>query len=137
MIKVLLADDHAFVRDALVDLFTASGDVTVVAECGDGDEVVPAVDATQPDVILLDVSMPRVTGLEAARQLLAAHPGARIVLLTGSMTPELVRQAQELGLAGYLLKGDDPGDLPRHVRTVAAGGTAWSPAIVAAQAGAR
>ena len=59
MIKVLLADDHAFVREALVDLFTASGDVSVVAECGDGDEVVPAVDATQPDVILLDASMPQ------------------------------------------------------------------------------
>ena len=132
MIKVLLADDHAFVRDSLVELFTASGDVTVVAECEDGEQVLDAARRTQPDVVLLDLAMPRVTGLQAARQLLSAHPDARIVVLTGSMTPSLVREAQEIGVVGYLLKGDDPGALPDHVRAVAAGGTAWSDAAATA-----
>jgi DNA-binding NarL/FixJ family response regulator len=134
VIKVLLADDHAFVRDSLVELFAASGDVTVVAECEDGEQVLDAAQRTQPDVVLLDLAMPRVTGMEAARRLLAAHPDARVVVLTGSLTPALVREAQEIGVAGYLLKDDDPGALPAHVRTVAAGGTAWSDAATTAGA---
>ncbi|NEK59962.1 response regulator transcription factor [Geodermatophilus sabuli] len=134
MIKVLLADDHAFVRDSLVELFTASGDVTVVAQCEDGEQVLDAARRTQPDVVLLDLSMPRVTGLQAARQLLSDDPDTRIVVLTGSLTPALVREAQEIGVVGYLLKGDDPGALPDHVRTVAAGGTAWSDAAATASA---
>jgi DNA-binding NarL/FixJ family response regulator len=134
VIKVLLADDHAFVRDSLVELFSASGDVTVVAQCEDGEQVLDAARRTQPDVVLLDLAMPRVTGMQAARQLLAAHPEARIVVLTGSITPALVREAQEIGVAGYLLKDDDPGALPAHVLTVAAGGTAWSDAAASAGA---
>jgi DNA-binding NarL/FixJ family response regulator len=132
VIKVLLADDHAFVRDSLVELFTASGDVTVVAQCEDGEQVLDAAQRTEPDVVLLDLAMPRVTGLQAARQLLSARPDARIVVLTGSLTPALVKEAQEIGVVGYLLKDDDPGALPDHVRTVAAGGTAWSDAASSA-----
>lgn len=135
MITVLLADDHAFVRDSLVELFSASGDVTVVAQCEDGEQVLDEARRTQPDVVLLDLAMPRVTGMQAARQLLAAHPEARVVVLTGSITPALVREAQEIGVSGYLLKDDDPGALPGHVRTVAAGGTAWSAAASATAAG--
>ncbi|MGY1639295.1 response regulator transcription factor [Geodermatophilus sp. SYSU D00742] len=132
MIKVLLADDHAFVRDSLTELLSASGDVSVVAQCEDGGQVLDAARATQPDVVLLDLAMPRVTGLQAARELLAAHPGTRVVVLTGSMTPALVAEAQEIGVVGYLLKDDDPGALPGHVRAVAAGGTAWSDAAASA-----
>ncbi|RFU22995.1 response regulator [Geodermatophilus marinus] len=131
MIKVLLADDHAFVRSALADLLQSSGDVAVVAECEDGEEVLDATRRTQPDVVLLDVAMPRVTGLEAARELLAEHPGARVVVLTGQLTPALVEEARSLGVAGYLLKDDDPAALPGHVRTVAEGGEAWSEAATA------
>ncbi|MGY1689427.1 response regulator [Geodermatophilus sp. SYSU D01105] len=134
MIKVLLADDHAFVRDSLTDLLSATGDVTVVAQCEDGEQVLDAARRTQPDVVLLDLAMPRVTGLQAARELLAVHPQARVVVLTGSITPALVKEAQEIGVVGYLLKDDDPGALPGHVRAVAAGGTAWSDAAASAGA---
>jgi DNA-binding NarL/FixJ family response regulator len=134
VIKVLLADDHAFVRDSLVELFSASGDVTVVAQCEDGENVLDEARRTHPDVVLLDLAMPRVTGMQAARQLLAADPQARVVVLTGSITPALVAEAQEIGVAGYLLKDDDPGALPDHVRAVAAGGTAWSDAAASAGA---
>ena len=135
MITVLVADDHAFVRDSLVELFTASEDLAVFAECEDGAQVLDAARRTRPDVVLLDLAMPRVTGLQAARELLAVEPESRIVVLTGSLTPALVREAREIGVVGYLLKDEDPGALPDHVRTVAAGGTAWSDAATSATAG--
>ena len=135
MITVLLADDHAFVRDSLVELLSASDDLTVVAECEDGAQVLDAARRTRPDVVLLDLAMPRVTGLQAARELLDERPESRVVVLTGSLTPALVREAREIGVVGYLLKDDDPGALPGHVRAVAAGGTAWSAAAASATAG--
>jgi DNA-binding NarL/FixJ family response regulator len=76
-----------------------------------------------------------VTGLQAARELLDERPESRVVVLTGSLTPALVREAREIGVVGYLLKDEDPGALPGHVRTVAAGGTAWSAAATAVTAG--
>jgi DNA-binding NarL/FixJ family response regulator len=124
LIKVLIADDHAFVREALDDLFAATHDIRVVAACPDGREVVEAAERHTPDVVLLDVVMPRVDGLEAARQLLAHRPHERVVMLTGTVTASSVCEAQEIGAKGYLVKGN-PFDLPDHVRTVAADGTAW------------
>jgi DNA-binding NarL/FixJ family response regulator len=127
VIRVLLADDNHFVRSALVDLLSAGGDIEIVAECTDGDEVVPAVEQTRPDVVILDLAMARVGGLEAARRLLAVQPEARIVILTASLSAAAVREAHILGAVGYLLKDGEPDELPGHVRTVAAGGTAWRP----------
>ncbi len=131
MVTLLIADDHPFVRGALVDLFTATGDITVVAECADGTEVVPAARRTRPDVVLMDLVMPRMGGLEATAALLAVQPEARVVVLTGSFSPASVREAHALGARGYLLKDEDPSVLPDLVRTVAAGGTAWSSPAVA------
>lgn len=127
MIRLLLADDNAFVRSALIDLLTDRGDMVVVAECTDGDEVVEAAERTHPDVVILDLAMARVGGLEAARRLLAVQPDARVVILTATLSAAAVREARELGVVGYLLKDADPEELPRHVRAVAAGGTAWRP----------
>ncbi len=125
MIRLLLADDNDFVRQSLVDLLTARGDMSVVAECADGDEVVEAADRTHPDVVIVDLAMARVGGLEAARRLLAVQPDARVVILTATLSAAAVREARELGVVGYLLKDADPEELPHHVRAVAAGGTAW------------
>jgi DNA-binding NarL/FixJ family response regulator len=125
VIRVLLADDNAFVRSALVELFTAGGDMQVVAACTDGDEVVAAAEQTRPDVVLLDLAMARVGGLEAARQLLAVRPDARIVFLTATSSAAAVREARDMGALGYLLKDVDPEELCRQVRRVAGGGTAW------------
>src|SRR3954452_3170393 len=128
MIRLLLADDNAFVRGSLVELLTAGGDITVVAECTDGDEVVEAAQRTHPDVVILDLAMARVGGLEAARQLLDVQPEARVVILTATLSAAAVRAARELGVVGYLLKDADPEALSFHVRTVAEGGTAWEAA---------
>jgi DNA-binding NarL/FixJ family response regulator len=125
VIRVLLADDNAFVRRALVELCTASGDLQVVAVCADGDEVVPAARETRPDVVLLDLAMPRVGGLEAARRLLAVQPDSRVVFLTAASSATAVREARDVGAVGYLLKDIDPEELCHQVRRVAAGGTAW------------
>jgi DNA-binding NarL/FixJ family response regulator len=130
-IKLLIADDHAVVRDALVDLFVETGDIDVVAQCTDGSEVVAAVARSRPDVVLMDIQMPRMNGLQAARELLGADPRARVVMLTANLSSAYVAAARELGVSGYLLKGDAPGDLPDQVRAVAAGGEAWSPEAAA------
>jgi DNA-binding NarL/FixJ family response regulator len=126
VITVLLADDHDFVRAALAELFAATEDITVVAECADGSEVLAAARRAGPQVVLMDLVMPGRTGLEATRDLLDAGVDSRVVLLTGSFSAATVREARALGAAGYLLKGDDPAELPQRVRDVASGGSAWS-----------
>ena len=130
-IRVLVVDDHRFIRDALTDLFMAADGIEVVGQCADGCEVAEAVERTRPDVVLMDLQMPTVDGLSAACAVLATHPEIRIVFLTGGLTPRSAREARSIGAAGYLLKDDDPGELPGHVRTVAAGGSAWHPRAAA------
>jgi len=131
-IRVLLADDHAWVRSTVRDLLSASDDITVVAECADGAEVASAAARSRPDVVLTDLHMPRMGGLEAMRSLLGEQPDVRVIVLSGTLCQGSAREAKALGAAGYLLKADAPGDLPEQVRTVAAGGTAWSARTAAA-----
>ena len=123
--RVLLADDNDFVLQALDDLLTGTGQFEVVALCRDGDEVVDAAMRTRPDVAVLDLAMARVGGLEAARRLLIAQPGARVIILTANLSPGAIDAARRLGACGYLLKAEDPAQLIRAVQQVAAGGTAW------------
>lgn len=132
VIRVLVADDHAFVRESLADLLATTDDLRVVAECADGDEVLDAVLRAEPDVVLMDVAMPRRSGLEAARDVLAERPATRVVVLSARVEPATVREARDLGAVGYLIKGDDPDEICRHIRTVAGGGTAWSAPAAAA-----
>jgi DNA-binding NarL/FixJ family response regulator len=131
MPRVLIVDDHPLVREALSSLFDATADLAVVGQCADGSEVVEAVERTRPHVVLMDLQMPRVDGLTAARAVLLVHPQVRIVFLSGGLTPASAREASEIGAAGYLLKEDDPGALPEHIRAVAAGGTVWHPRALA------
>ena len=131
MIRVLVVDDHSLVREALTDLLSASGGIAVVGQCADGSEVAAAVAQMRPDVLLLDLQMPKVDGLTAARAVRAAHPEVRIVFLTGGLTRASAREAQGIGAAGYLLKEDDPAELPVRIRCVAAGRTAWHPRAAA------
>ena len=130
-ITVLVADDHPLVRDALVDLLTDADDIEVVAACADGSEVLEAVGATTPDVVLMDLHMPVMDGLEAARALFRTYPTVQVALLTGELTAATVQEADELGVAGYLLKEDRPDQLPGRIRAIAAGGSSWSPAAAA------
>jgi DNA-binding NarL/FixJ family response regulator len=135
VIRVLVVDDHPLIRRGLTELFAQTPDIRVVAACADGSEALGAAQLTRPDVVLMDLAMPGTSGLEAARQLLAHDPDVRVLMLTGRVTTESVCAARDLGVAGYLLKDDDPGELPAQVRRVAAGLDAWSPAAAAHLAG--
>jgi len=128
-IRLLVVDDHSFVRATLVDLFAGTDDIVVVGECADGTQVLPAAQATHPDVVLMDVDMPRVDGVEATRALLEFQPDARVLMLTGTISAACIREVHSLGAKGYLLKGDDPSELIERVREVAAGGAAWGTSV--------
>jgi DNA-binding NarL/FixJ family response regulator len=131
VITVLVVDDNERLRQTVVDLLSDAEDVLVVGQATDGDEVVDAYLRCDPDVVLMDVAMARVDGLQAAQALLERRPDARVVLLTGTVSASLVRRAQEVGALGYQLKGEDPMGLVDAVRHVAHGGTAWSPRALA------
>jgi len=133
----MVVDDSRAVRDGLAALLDSAEDISVVAACSDGDEAVSGARQSHPDVVLMDVVMARMGGLEATRRLLEDRPQTRVVLLTGTFSPSLVREADTLGAVGYLLKGDDGGSLIEGVRSVAAGGTAWSPPAAECLAGGR
>jgi DNA-binding NarL/FixJ family response regulator len=131
VIKVLVADDHEFLRRSVCELLTAAGDICVVAECADGSGVDAAARLSSPDVVLMDLDMPRMGGLEAIRRLAAAQPDVRVVVLTGGASSTAAREAWSLGVAGYMLKDESPAELPDRVRRVAAGERAWSDVLAA------
>jgi len=127
VIRVLIADDHPLIRSAVAELLAGTDDITVVAQCSDGAEVAQAAALTEPDVVLMDLQMPRMSGLEATRVLREVQPDVRVIVLTGSWSAAAAREARALGVAGFLLKGEGPDVLPDLIRTVARGGTAWGP----------
>jgi len=120
-IRVLIAEDQAMVRGALKALISLESDISVVAEVGRGDEVVPAALEAHPDVALLDIEMPGLDGLAAARALREALPPCRAIILTTFARPGLVRRAIESGAHGYLLKDAPDYELARAIRRCAAG----------------
>ncbi len=125
MIGVLVVDDDAAVRVLLARVLGGADGIQVVGECGDGTEVPNLVDSTRPDVVLMDVHMPRMSGLDATHDLLARYPSTRGILLTASTSTRTVAAAAQAGAVGFLVKGGAHDRLISAVRTVAAGGTAW------------
>lgn len=121
MTRVLLVDDHHILRLSLSRLLDAGEDIEVVGSAGDGDEAFDLVEQTQPDVILMDLSMPRVDGVEATRRIVATGSPARVVVLTSFSDRERIVDALEAGAIGYLLKDAEPGDVLRGVRAAANG----------------
>ncbi|MPQ97492.1 response regulator [Modestobacter sp. I12A-02628] len=121
MIRVLLAEDQAMVRGALRTLLDLEDDISVVCEVGRGDEVVPAARTCLPDVALLDIEMPGGDGIEAARELTAALPDCRVVVLTTFGRPGFLRRAMEVGAAGFLVKDSPVAELAVAIRKVVAG----------------
>jgi DNA-binding NarL/FixJ family response regulator len=131
MIRVLLADDQALVRAGFRALLDAEDDVEVVAEAGDGAEAARLARTTRPDVVLMDIRMPGVDGLEATRRIVADPDlaGTRIIILTTFDLDEYVFEALRLGASGFLVKDTEPVDLLRGVRAVAAGDALLSPGV--------
>jgi DNA-binding NarL/FixJ family response regulator len=131
VIRILVVDDHDFVRDALGDLFAQTPDIRVVGECTDGSEALPTVLLTEPDVVLMDAAMPGMSGLEATRTVLAVRPATRVVLHTATVTVASVCAARDVGVSGYVVKGGDPVELPAVVRAIASGSSFWCTAAAA------
>ncbi|KRC87356.1 LuxR family transcriptional regulator [Terrabacter sp. Root85] len=132
MTTVVVVDDHRLVRAGLRTIIDASDDLRVVGEAADGAEAVVVVGDLGPDVVLMDLSMPGVDGVEAIRRLRAAGTTSPVVVLTSFAEADRVRAAVEAGAIGYLLKDSEPGDVLDAVRAAAAGHAPLDPRVARA-----
>lgn len=128
-IRVVLADDDALIRAGLSTIVGADPAIEVVAEAGDGREAVTLVGLYRPDIVLMDIRMPRLNGLEAIAELRSLRTSVRIIVLTTFADDEYLGRALELGVDGYLVKSSAPADITGGIRSVSAGGAALSPMV--------
>jgi DNA-binding NarL/FixJ family response regulator len=127
VIRVLLVDDHALVRQGLTDLLTAAEGIEVVGALGDGSVAAAAVTEHAPDIVLMDLSMPGLDGVAATREVLAARPETKVIMLTSFSENARILAALEAGAVGYLLKDAEPDEIIKALRDAAAGGVPLSP----------
>ncbi|HET9871685.1 MAG TPA: response regulator transcription factor [Propionibacteriaceae bacterium] len=132
MTTVMLVDDHQLVRAGLAALIDAADDLDVVAQAADGREAVHLAELHRPDVILMDLSMPIMDGVQATRRLMAELPATRVVVLTSFADRDRVAEALASGAIGYLLKDCDPHELLSAVRAAAKGQTPLDPRVAGA-----
>jgi DNA-binding NarL/FixJ family response regulator len=130
-IRILIVDDHAVVREGLRHFLALQEGFEIVGEAGDGVEAVDAALSLRPDVVLMDLAMPRRDGVEAMRELRAGVPGARVIVLTSFLEDDRLLPALQAGAAGYLLKNVEPEELARAIRAAARGETLIDPAVAA------
>ncbi len=128
-INVLLVDDHTVVRQGLKALLVAEGDIEVVGEAESGRQAVQLAKKLLPDVVLMDIAMPSLNGLEATRQLLREVPSAKVLILSSYADDEYVEQLTEAGAVGYLIKQTAANDLLKAIREVHKGNAYFSPSI--------
>jgi DNA-binding NarL/FixJ family response regulator len=131
-IRVLLADDHDILRQGLRLLLQAQPDITVIGEARTGIEAINQAQQLKPDVVVLDISMPEVDGLEACQRIRVQHPDIQVLILTMHESEEYFLQALRMGAAGYLVKKVAPGDLSNAVRSIAHGGAFLYPGLAKA-----
>ncbi len=129
MIRVLVVDDHPIVRQGLVSILSDEEDLEVVGEASSGREAVALVSRVRPDVVLLDLEMADIDGVEAIPQLLATSPGTAVMVFTAYDTDERVLGAIRAGARGYLLKGASADEIARGIRTVSGGGSYLEPRV--------
>lgn len=130
-IRILIADDHTLFRDGLRALFNSVPDTELVGEAATGDEVIAQAAALQPDVILMDIQMPGVNGIEATRRILHTSPHIGVIVVTMFEDDDSVFAAMRAGARGYVLKGADQEEMLRTIRAVARGEALFGPAIAA------
>ncbi len=127
--RVLVVDDHSFFRSCLVEMINASGDLLVVGECADGAQVESAVSQLQPDVVVMDLRMPQMSGLDAAAHLQKAQVRARIIMLTSDTTESSRSAARAYGVAAYLCKDTSACLMVDTIRRTAEGQDVWSESL--------
>jgi len=128
-IRVLIADDHAVVREGTRQILEHEPDLKVVAEAADGDEAVKLTGSSKPDVAIIDISMPRVDGIEATKQIKTLYPQVAILILTAYDDDQFVFSLMEAGAAGYLLKSVRGSELVEAIRAVYSGESVLHPSI--------
>ena len=128
-IRILLADDHAVVRQGFKMILSAQTDMEIVGEAANGREAVELGEQLRPDVVVMDVAMPELNGIEATRRLVAANPHAKVIALSMHKDSVYVREILRAGARGYLLKDSGAGDLVIAIRAVAGGESYLSPAV--------
>ncbi|TDW23805.1 response regulator [Kribbella kalugense] len=131
MIRVLVVDDHPVVRSGLTGLLSVTDDISVVGEAADGSEAVALVESTRPDVVLMDLRMPRMDGVTATGAILSSYPSTRVLVLTTYDTDTDILHAVEAGAAGYLLKDTPHAELLNGIRAAARGETVLAPPVAA------
>jgi DNA-binding NarL/FixJ family response regulator len=129
MPRILIVDDHAFIRRGIKDILVDFVEFEVCGEAENGQDAVRLGGELKPDVVLMDVSMPGMSGVEAARAILKNEPSVRVILVTLHDSHELIRNAFQMGVKGYLLKADAERELIRALRAVTSGGIYVSPKI--------
>lgn len=132
-IRVILADDHPLIRAGLANLIEDIGGFAIVAQAGDGLEALALAEEHRPDLMLMDIQMPILSGLDCLARLKETHPEIKILMLSMHADADYVRRALDLGARGYLMKGANPADLELALKTVS-GGSVWLSAEVAEKA---
>lgn len=128
-IRVLLADDHTIVRSGLRLLLERQGDLEVIGEASDGRQTVEMAEHSQPDVVVMDITMPKLNGIEAARQITGKLAHTRVIILSMHSDESYVMRALQVGIRGYLLKDSTDTDLVNAVRAVSQGKAFFSPEV--------
>jgi len=131
-LRILLVDDHPVVRQGLRHMLESDPDVTIVGEAGDGPEAVRLATEHRPDIVVMDVSLPGMNGIEATREITRRAPGVKVLVLSMHADAAYVRQGVKAGARGYLLKDSEDLDLLHAVKVVATGETFFSPAVAGA-----
>ncbi|MFK4086328.1 response regulator [Kribbella sp. NPDC020789] len=131
MIRVLVVDDHPVVRSGLIGMLSVTDDISVVGEAGDGSEALALVEATRPDVVLMDLRMPRTDGVTATEAIASGYPETKVLVLTTYDTDTDILHAVEAGATGYLLKDTPHAELLDGIRAAARGETVLAPPVAA------
>lgn len=127
--KILIVDDHKLVRAGILALIASLDEAVVVGEAGDGVEALVMIDRLHPDILLLDVAMPRLNGLQTAARVVKDYPATKVIILTMHTDEEYVREAIRSGVSGYVLKDADAAEFAMALKAVARGETYLSPAV--------
>ena len=128
-IRLYIADDHALFREGMRALLSATADIVCVGEAATGEEAVQQIVESQPDVVLMDINMPGINGIEATRRILRSHPAAGIIMVTMLEDDASIFAAMRAGARGYVLKGANHQELLQTIRAVAQGQVLFGPAI--------
>lgn len=128
-VRILVADDHPVVRDGLVAMLSTQSDFLVVGQASNGSEVIANIEIAQPDVVLLDLEMPELDGVEALKELAADHPDVKVLVFTAFDDDERIIGAVQAGAQGYLLKGSPRDEVFDAIRVISQGGSLLQPVV--------